>query len=57
MFIVFPVKLFFDIGHKSLRQGLNGRVRKKVVSVYRRMELMCVYMEIDHAHKEIRIGV
>jgi hypothetical protein len=49
--------LSFDIGHESLRQGLNGRVRKKVAYVHMRLELMCAYREIDLEHKKIRIGV
>jgi hypothetical protein len=55
--MVFPIKLSFDIGPESPRKGLNGWVRRRVSCVQRRLELMCVYREIDPAHREIRIGV
>jgi hypothetical protein len=55
--VSFPVKLSFDIGHESLRQGLNGWVRKKLSYVHRRLEFVCVEKELDYVHMEIRIGV
>jgi hypothetical protein len=41
MLIVFLVKLSFDIGHESMKQGLNGRVRKKVSCVVLCTVVMC----------------
>jgi hypothetical protein len=55
--IVFPVKLTFDIGHKSLRKGLNGHVCMKVAYVHKRLELICACREIDPEHKEIRVDM
>jgi hypothetical protein len=42
----------YDIGHESLRQGLNGRVRRKLACVHKRLEFVCACGGIDHVHKE-----
>jgi hypothetical protein len=55
--VSFPVKLSFYIGHESPRQVLNGWVHGKLTCVHMRLEYVCVEMELDFAHMEIKIGV
>jgi hypothetical protein len=57
MLIVFPVKLSFDIGHESLRQGLNGRVHKES-SMCAHEAGICVCIQGNRPHAQgNRIGV